>query len=532
MLKAIIVDDEQAILKGLNDIVQWEDYGIEIVGQATNGYEALRLIESMNIAILITDINMPEMDGLTLIREAKQRGFQLKSIILSGYDDFAYVKEAIKLGIENYLLKPIVRDELCSTLLNIAEKINQELYLQNQLRSDSLILRNNILNRWLTNNISQPNLMERSDLLQINLASSRYLICLFKVLYENHHDNSHRELLNFASENICYEILNAKGKAITLCDMSGQIAAILDDASDLRPEAIHGLLQECAASINKLLKCAVFVTVGSREHNCLDVYKSYSKAVELMNYSLIMPPNSIVDYEQITHDSFLYNEQIHIDYDHLQLCLSTKNTKQAVDFITDAFGKISHLKEAAPLHTYPILMDILFRILNTLNQTKINTDTLLNTQDTMFIHLIHAKNLDELQEWLTSFVIKAIEKMNAEDENMNPIIKRVLAFLETNYADNISLKTISHSFNVSAAYLGQLFIKEKGETFSNYLNRTRIEKAMELLATTGLELQEISEKVGYVNQSYFNLIFKKITGVYPSKYRFNLKSEAELQGRA
>lgn len=528
MLKAIIADDEQAILKGLSSIIQWEDYGIEIVGQASNGSEALRLIESLNISILITDIHMPEMDGLALIREVKRRGFQLKSIILSGYDDFAYVKEAVKLGIENYLLKPIVRDELCSTLLNIVEKINQEVYRQNQLRSDSLILRNNILNRWLTNHISQSHLLERSDLLQINLAGSRYLICLFKVLYESHHDNSHRELLNFASENICNEILNTTGKVITLCDMSGHIAAIFDDTNDLRTDHIHASLHACVASINKLLKCAVFVTVGSRESSCQEVYQSYAKAVELMNYSLIMPPNSIVDYERITHESFLNNEQIHIDYDHFQHILSAKNVDQAVDFIEDAFGKISFLKDTAPLHTYPILMDILYRILNTLNQIKISTDTLFTTQDTMFIHLIHAKSLEELQDWLKSIVVKAIEKMNAEDDNTHPIIKRVLTFVETHYAGNISLKTISHSFNVSAAYLGQLFIKEKGETFSNYLNMKRIEKAMELLATTNLELQEISEKVGYVNQSYFNLIFKKITGVYPSKYRLNVRRESEL----
>ncbi len=523
MLKAIITDDEQAILKGLSGIIQWEDYGIEIVGQASNGIEALQLIESLNVSILITDIQMPEMNGLALIKEAKRRGYPIKSIILSGYDDFEYVKEAIQLGIENYLLKPIVRDELCSTLMNLIEKINQELNQQNQLRSDSLILRNNILNRWLTNNISPSHLKERSDLLQIDLSGSQYLVCLFKILYEDHHDISHRELINFASENICSEVLNTHGKVITFCDMNSHIVALFDGSTDLVSDRVHAWLHECASAINKLLKCDVFITVGSRERNSEEVHRSYSAAVELMNYSLIMPPNSIADHAQIAKESFLNNERIDLDYDRFQQCLSAKNLDQALQYIDITFGKIVQFGDSALLRAYPIVMDLLFRVLNALHRIKINAETLFNVQDTMFLHFIHAKTLEELRDWLQSIVVKAIKKMDAEDEVSNPMIQRVLAYLETHFADNVSLKTIAYSFNVNAAYLGQLFIKENGETFSNYLNAKRIEKAVELLADPDLELHEISEKVGYANQSYFNLIFKKTTGMYPSKYRLNLR---------
>ncbi|MDI4647473.1 response regulator [Cohnella hashimotonis] len=526
MLKAIIADDEPAILKGLRGIVQWEDYGIEIAGQACNGIEALELIEREQAAILITDIQMPEMSGLSLIKEAKRRGYPIRSIILSGYGDFGYVKEAIQLGIENYLLKPIVRDELCSTLMNLVEKINRELDRQNQLRSDSLILRNNILNRWLTNHISPAHLIERSDLLQIDLNAGQYLVCLFKILYERHHDISHRELISFASENICNEVLNRYGKVITFCDMNNHIVALFDDTTDLGPEPIRALLAECAATINKLLKCDVFITVGNRERSCDEVHNSYALAVELMNYSLLMPPNSIVDHEQIAKESFVNNERIHLDDERFQQALAEKNQDEAWRYIDDVFGRIVHSGEAPLLRAYPLVMDMLYRILNALRQIKVDAGTLFDIQDTVFIHLMRAKSLEELQSWLKTIVAKAIDKMNAADENWNPMIKRVLVYLDAHYAENVSLKTLSLAFNVNAAYLGQLFIKEKSETFSSYLNTMRIEKAIGLLTETNLELHEIAEKVGYANQSYFNIIFKKLTGLYPSKYRLDARHAA------
>ncbi|WP_217592211.1 response regulator [Cohnella sp. GbtcB17] len=521
MYRAILVDDEPRILKGLMEIVKWEDYGIEIAGQASNGQDALRMIEQGGISILITDIHMPEMDGLALIRQLRHRKSTIKIIVLSGYDDFNYVKEASKLGIENYLLKPVVQDELASTLFEINHKIEQELNLQSELRSSAMILRNNILNRWMTGAISRINLTERAELLQIDLMSPFYVVCLFKILFEDQHDYTFRELTNYAFENICNELLSATHSGvITLTDANGYVAVLFHGQHEECDEVVlHGLVARCIAACGKFLKCSVFATIGSRETDYYEVSKSYSNANQLMEYRMIMPADSIASYEQVEQRPMMNDISIHIDFDSFQSSVALQDENKAIAWLEEAFQIIGQTEGITPQNVQTICVEILYRILSALNQIKMNASMLLGDKEDGLTPLVKAKNLNEMKDWLKSIVLKAFYIIRHEEDGLNPITKRVLAYLEKHYKDNISLKTIAAAFNVNAAYLGQLIINDRKDTFSNLLNMRRIEESKKLLSSTSLSLQEVAENVGYVNQTYFNTLFKKIVGVYPTKYR-------------
>ncbi|MBP1990937.1 response regulator transcription factor [Paenibacillus eucommiae] len=522
MYKALIVDDEPGILKGLIDIVQWEDYGIEIIGQANNGADALSIIEAWNINILITDIKMPVMNGLELIKQARVLNRYLKIIILSGYDDFALVKEAAMHGIENYLLKPIIRDELSLTLLNISEKIENEVTQQIQLRSGALILRNNIINRWLTNSISSANLVERADILQIDISSRQYLVCLVKVVFQENDDPSFKNMINYGSENICNELLSPLCKTITVTDSNGYLVLIIHtNQPHFDYKKLQDLLKKCQNYINKFFKREVFIAMGSAEKENQLVHQSYANALHLMEYNLILPPNTIVDYAQMNQIDKRDPDKINANYEIFKQHISSKNKDGATGFIVDIYEQIAKKTGISPITVQNISTEMLFHILGVLNANKIDPATLFEIQDNLFVQLLKMKNLEELSTWLQIIVLKSIDKLKYEEASKNPLIQRVLDHLEIHYADNISLKTLSSAFNVNAAYLGQMFIKEKGNTFSSYLNGKRIESAKDLLQNTKLDLKEIAEKVGYVNQSYFNNIFKKITGIYPTKYRLN-----------
>jgi len=521
MYKAILVDDEPRILKGLLEIVKWEDYGIEIAEQASNGQDALRMIETGGISILITDIRMPEMDGLELIRQIRHQKSAIKIIILSGYDDFNYVKEAAKLGIENYLLKPVVQDELSSTLFEIIHKIEQENDRQIELRSSAMILRTNILNRWLTGGISRMNLTERAELLQIDLTSPYYVVCLFKILFEDQHDHTFRELTNYAFENICNELLTVTHPGvITLTDANGYVAVLFHGHEDDCDEAVlYELLASCITACGKFLKCRVFATIGSRETDYQDVSKSYASANQLMEYRIIMPADSITSYEQVAQRPFINDISASMDFDSFQNSIALQDEKTAIVWIDEAFQTIGRTAGITPQNVQTICVEILYRILSALNQMKMNTSMLLGDKNDGISPLLKAKNLNEMKEWLKSIVLKAFDSIRHVEDELNPITKRVLTYLEKHYADNISLKTIAAAFNVNAAYLGQLIINDKKDTFSNLLHRRRMDEAKKLLSCTSLGLHEIAEKVGYVNQAYFNTIFKKIVGIYPTKYR-------------
>ncbi|MDG0793017.1 response regulator [Cohnella ginsengisoli] len=181
MYNVFIVDDEPFIIEGLIDSIDWPDFGLEVVGSAENGEEALRRIGQTPVDLLITDISMPRMNGLDLIRAARQSRPDLKAIILSGFNEFDYLKEGMRLGIENYLLKPINVKELHDTLSNAVEKLNST--GANALLSpyDVQIMKDNTLYRWICSRISEAEFNERAALLGITLTEPYGVIALARL---------------------------------------------------------------------------------------------------------------------------------------------------------------------------------------------------------------------------------------------------------------------------------------------------------------------------------------------------------------
>ncbi|MDT2265525.1 response regulator [Paenibacillus larvae] len=182
MRSVFLVDDEPFILEGLQTIMEWEKLGLKVVGHDSNGEKAFAFLKDHPVDLLITDIRMPKMDGLELIKQMKLIHGKMKFIILSGHHDFNYLKQGMKLGIENYILKPINIEELESTLLKINEKWEEEMSLSYSRQEDRDILRLNILSRWVTNNISQEELNHRSQILRIPLDYDSYTVAVLRLL--------------------------------------------------------------------------------------------------------------------------------------------------------------------------------------------------------------------------------------------------------------------------------------------------------------------------------------------------------------
>ncbi|WP_146762445.1 helix-turn-helix transcriptional regulator [Paenibacillus contaminans] len=255
-----------------------------------------------------------------------------------------------------------------------------------------------------------------------------------------------------------------------------------------------------------------------------DAHRSYYSACQLMDYSLIYPPNIVVSYEEAAKSHFGAHRHAVIDHNRFHECLVKKDLESAMRFIDDSFRQWRSQDWMSPVIVQSSAVEMVYRSLNALHALNMDTAPLLDEEDNLFLHQLRTKSIEELHGWVKSVAERTIRMIVSLEESIHPLVRRVSAYVDDLYSENISLKTIAHTFNVNAAYLGQLFIKEKNETFSSYLNMKRIEKAKEMLCSTSLELQEIAESVGYVNQSYFNSIFKKATGIYPTKYRLDHKS--------
>jgi len=523
MSKVLIVDDEPAILSGLEHIINWAEHGCEIVAKASNGLDALEIMKAQKVDILITDVRMPKLDGLQLIKQINKNNLNIKIIILSGYDDFKYVREAIRLGIDNYLLKPINIEELSLSLLNAMEKIQSELYKQISLRESMSVFRENILYRWVTYNISNEELEEKSSIAGITLKSSNYLVAVIAILSNEslspNLDKLENSLHSFAVRNICSEIASQSISNISFCDLNSNVVILFDeDKITSKRSKINTILNTMIENVSKLLKLNIFITIGSEESGYESVYKSYSTAMSLLEYALIFPANTIVDYEEVQKSSMLRQRKLNIDFETFNNLLIGKREAECIEFLDELFIKVRGTKGVTPSLIQSISIEMLYNIVSSIKILN-NTDENISEFENLFLDIIKITKIDKLTSLLKLVIKKSINHINTEDKKLNPIIKQVLSYIDNNYNKDISIKVLSSTFNVNAAYLGQLFKNETGDMLTNYLNKIRIDKAKDMLLHSNFKANEISEKVGYVNENYFYRIFKKITGVSPTNFK-------------
>lgn len=522
MYRVLLVDDEPYILEGLKHIISWEEYGLEIAGQATNAGDALTMLK--DIHILLTDVKMPEMTGLELIRQAKQMFPEIKAIILSGYDDFEYVKEAVKLGIENYLLKPINRDELASTLANIVDKIEAELYRKIHLNQSMNVIRENILYRLVSGNISREELAQKATLLNIDLDCSSYLVSVFHILSLSEENDvktdRDKSLWSFSISNICYEIMEGSGLRVAqFADHHGDIIILFyDTQSQLGYKELGRILEKCAEAIARLLHIHVFVTVGAYVDDYELISQSYSQALELQEYQLVFPPNYVAFHTDIREGVNYAQNDVQVDFEVFRNLLASGRQEDISAYVDDIFTRLSGNSNTSPSTVRNLIVELLVHLNSTAKAIKRNSSFNLDYQN-LISEFSKRKNLTEIKDWLKQLIFAVLGDLKLPEDKTSPIISQVLKYLNQNYSSDISIKTLAGHFNINAAYLGQLFKKETGEIFSDFLFKFRMEKARQLMSDPSLKANEIALKVGYNEASYFYKSFKKYTRLSFSEYR-------------
>lgn len=529
MYKVMIVDDEPVILEGLKIVVNWDEYGLKIAGEASNGQSALQQLKSSKYHILITDIRMPEMDGIELIKAARKLDRNLKVIILSGYNDFKQVKEAAKLGIENYLMKPVDEEELSYTLAETVRKLENELFLTIDLENPSNILRQNILNRWVTAGITFQELQSRADILNIRLDHAYYMVSTIKVLdpFTDRASRSEwqpkdKELACFAAANVCSELLKADWEIEIFSGPDHQIVMILHSNSPIERSDFKKSLEKCIHEIHKLLKLDVFATLGSIEEDAERVGDSYAAAASLQDYRMILGPNRVwgeQDVYRFEEGSGVFEAP---DYDKMTNLVLALDYTSVCAFLDDIFGKLESFSGVSPMFLKTMATEILLSMCSATKDLKEEFWYSGKMAEEVINRFSHYVTLQQLNHALKRAAGLVIERLSRLHTDMNPLVIRTVKYIEENYMHEISLKTISDLFNTNSIYLGQIFKNELGEVFSHYLSRYRINRAKEMLRSSALSINEISGKVGFQNPSYFISTFRKLAGSSPAEYRKSL----------
>lgn len=527
MYKVFLVDDEPFILEGLINIIDWKKFGLEITGHAANGLEALGFIQKNNIDILITDITMPKMNGLQLIKSIKELHSNTKFIVLSGYSEFEYVKECIKLGIENYLLKPVNIQELVSTLVNTIDKIEKSSHQYAYINNDLDILRDNILYRWVTKNIDSIELKERVPLLQYSLEYSFYMVCILKaVLNENDSDPGHSGKLQKISSiyELCRKTICQTGTGICFCEMNGDIIFIFGENSyELLKNTTGNVLKLLHDQISTQLNADTRIAAGDIQSSFTNVHHSYSNAKLLQdNSNLVLTNRKIIFYDEAGQPPVQTGRYPKVDFEAFSKLIISRNKEKVFQFIDDIYEKAENSRSIVSNDIINLSIEIILFINKTVSNFEYNGS--ISNYVNLFTNVFKLQTIGQLKDCVKNIADNAINCFISEDSKVSPIIKQVLNHISNHYQESLSLKTLGSLFNINPVYLGQLFQKETGELFSNYINKFKIEKAKQMLLNTNLSNIKIARNAGFSNINYFYKKFKKHVGISPSELRSFRKS--------
>jgi two-component system response regulator YesN len=508
MHKVFLVDDEPFITEGLFDAVDWPAFGLEVVGTAENGEDALRRIRQMPVDILITDISMPLMNGLHLIRRAREFRPELKAIILSGFNEFDYLKEGMQLGIENYLLKPINVKELNDTLANTVEKLNSVPFDPLLREYNVQIMKDNTMYRWITGRISDAEFDERAGMLGISLHAPYGLAAVLR--YESPHSEDYEKAFARVADAFA-----GNRTVVPFRDMEEDIviAAGLRVPEKDKPKLARQL-SELRASLSSgggqaRLSFGKVYPLRSR------LTDSYEEAKKAQEYFLVYPEKEWIDYGDTESFQQADLSEFPIDWGDYTKLLVAKDKQGLSARILGDFDRLRRREGVTPSYMQELAMELIVRFKMELKAIKHTEERDIFSLG--FERVNAAADFASLTEAVRLVAERCVDSLASDVRS--PVVAQVLAEIHRNYAEELSLKALGAQYHVHPVYLGQLFQKETGESFTEYVNKYRIEKAKELLKTSTLKVQEISRKVGYWETGYFYKQFKKHVGISPTDYK-------------
>ena len=528
MYKILIVDDEELVRTSITTIVDWASLGFTEVYQAENGIEALALALKVKPDLVLTDIRMPFMDGLQLSAQLREKLPSTSIVILSGHDEFKYAQQAIAYGILDYILKPIGPDSLYEKMLEIKTKLdlnlNKKKYLEkirSQLHQSLPLLTEKFLNSLLYNSFENKAYSKTLEFLEIPLTPGPYLICVIEPdlldIYEND-----LELYSFAVKNIATETFSSKHPVFS--DAVGRIIVVFCVDTQISEEENHSitfeLLNILKNNVNFYLKLQLTAAKGSIVNEINSLYMSYNEAISALECKYTLGKNRIYDIRDINYveSSIVYPHDAYVEF--MDAVKSART-----DLIIQASGSIvAALKSRhtiSPANIKLVFIDIITSLLKLLAMTKGTSLEVWNKGLSLFSELDKQGTVEELTNATTEFAITvSVELAASRSKSTSIIVCKVIEYIKDNYQlQDISLFSAANYASVNASYLSTLFKKETGKNFVDYLNRVRIEKAMELLRTTDLKAYEVAYMTGFSNPHYFSILFKKHIGITPSEFK-------------
>jgi len=531
----VIVDDEPEIREGIRDTIPWEQLGFSFKGAFANGKEALEYVEQNQPDVLITDINMPFMDGLVLSELVLQRSPKTKVLIISGYDDFEYARKALQLQVQDYIVKPITPSEFKETLRKVKEALDKERIeeqdlerLKKQLAENLPLIKERFLNQLVTGLISVEEIQERSRYLGISLQPDIGVFHCMVLDFIQHHGGENFDIDVLRVKNVINHYLenNRDQKKVIhgweiFNDEKNRLVLLIwgVDKQILYQEDLK-FAEKIYTQLLTLQLPPLGIGIGEVVTNLEFLPKAFLDTVQALQIGLLQGKTGIITYKEFGRSEKSY-EVIRPEWpQQIGSAIKTANITKVYDTIDEMISDLQN--KNITLAQYTALVEQLAAVMViTIDELEISREDLFVNGSSPFLELSRLKTLDELRSWCGAIAESCIAIIRSRQTNFAEYkVKEALEYIHNNYKNTeLSIQSICRDLYISTSYFSAIIKNYTGKTFLELLTETRINRAKELLRTTTMKTFEIAEKVGYQDAHYFSIIFKKVTGQSPSEYR-------------
>ena len=526
MYKLLIVDDEFLVVEGLKKLVNWEKYLIHIVGEASNGNEGVALAKSKNPDIIITDVNMPDMSGLDMIKLIKDSNPSIRFIVLSGYDDFNWAKRAFQYGVIDYLLKPLDFQQLDAALEKVINNINYEKVreedhekITNALQKSKGILKKETILKLIKGEAESIEIIkEQLEYLNIALDNRQRMVMLFEARnYREKEDNSEGDFKALIKEVILWLEEKKLGYGIEVEDDKSVFILNALETTEQWAE----ILTEYICEKFPLSKHGITIGIGGIYTGLSRVKYSYIEAEQAVRYKYLSE-NPVVFYSKIQNQLTRLDKidlPVNIEKSVIE-GLMLANREMVNQSLESYYEQIKG-KKIEILSFKNIIIEFLFGIKRELSRIKIDLSKVF-IDVFQEIYSIESKNsIDDVWKSVRDFIEKVLGFIeHTEKTSSKQVVQEIMLYIEQNYTSgDISLNEIAERIYLTPNYISMLIKQETGENFSDMVVRKRMEKAKEFLYDVTLRTYEIAEKVGYSDPNYFSRTFKKVIGMSPGDFR-------------
>ena len=533
MLKVFLVEDESVVRESLRDNIPWKEYGFSFVGEASDGEVALPLIRKTAPDVLITDIKMPFMDGLSLSHIVKKEFPSMRIVIMSGYDDFEYAKRAIKEGVDQYISKPITKSGMKEVLDSVKEKIEKERTQQGYLMQYQMetqeyeqLQRREFFEKVLTGTMPVKDIYVEAGKLSLDITASAFSLILFSIKDK---EKPFEEIGSVqycrALEELMSYFLRFPAYILSRWSLNTYIVIVKgekDIVADYVEKGVSKITEICEDKDDKI---EWYVSAGKPVERFSALVKCFNQVSHafacryFVQDTHILTEETTAKYTSAQNDGSIENiDSSKVDSAVIKGFLSTGTESEIGEFVSEY---LSSLGDALKSHVFRnfFVLNSLFAASSFLEASGVTgkdiDENLFSLKDG---YEIKSK---QLSEFMTSLLKSALElRDGASNRRGNKLISDAIAYIDENYMnESCTLVDVAEALSVNSSYLSTVFSKEMDTTCVKFLTAKRLEKARELLAKKRMHTADVAAAVGYKDSHYFSFVFRKMYGMSPREYR-------------